>query len=250
MEQNNYTQLILNTCLKAGKIMMESGSEIYRVEDTMKRIAENAGLNDIQTYVTATGVFIGSPSEEKSQLIEIKRQSINLEKVTAVNRGSRLFASGEITLRDFYQILENIDVETPDFTFLWKIIAAGIVSCTLMIILGGVWQDFIATFTIGVVGFAVHAYFGKALQMYFLNDFLAAFFIGTLANVAVNWQLAVDVNSIIIGSIMPLVPGLAITNSFRDIMAGHFISGIARATEALFVAGSIGGGIIVAFHFF
>ena len=52
MEQQNYAQLVLNTCLKAGKIMMESGSEVYRVEDTMKRIALNAGLDDIQTYVT------------------------------------------------------------------------------------------------------------------------------------------------------------------------------------------------------
>ena len=61
MEQQNYAQLVLNTCLKAGKIMMESGSEVYRVEDTMKRIALNAGLDDIQTYVTATGLIVGFP---------------------------------------------------------------------------------------------------------------------------------------------------------------------------------------------
>lgn len=33
------TDYLLETCLMAGKIMMESGAEMYRVEDTMNRIA-------------------------------------------------------------------------------------------------------------------------------------------------------------------------------------------------------------------
>ncbi|MDT2597883.1 threonine/serine exporter family protein [Enterococcus dongliensis] len=250
MEQQNYTQLVLNTCLKAGKIMMESGSEVYRVEDTMKRIALNAGLDDIQTYVTATGLIIGFPSEQNSQVVQITPQSINLEKVTAVNQGSRQFADGELSLPDFYLYLEEVDQATPDFPYLWKIIAAGIVSSTLMIILNGTWFDFIPTFIIGMIGFAVHTFFGRKLQMNFLNDFVAALIIGYLALLAVSWSVAKDVNSLIIGSIMPLVPGLAITNAFRDIMAGHLISGVARGTEALFIAGAIGGGIIIAFNFF
>jgi len=250
MEQQNYAQLVLNTCLKAGKIMMESGSEVYRVEDTMKRIAINAGLDDIQTYVTATGLIVGFPSEQSSQVIQITPQSINLEKVTAVNQGSRQFADGELSLPDFYLYLEEVDDATPDFPYLWKIICAGIVSSTLMIILNGTWFDFIPTFIIGMIGFAVHTFFGNTLHMKFLNEFVAALIIGCLALLAVSSSVARDVNSLIIGSIMPLVPGLAITNAFRDIMAGHLISGVARGTEALFIAGAIGGGIIVAFNFF
>ncbi|WP_407856361.1 threonine/serine exporter family protein [Enterococcus hailinensis] len=250
MEQQNYSQLVLNTCLKAGKIMMESGSEVYRVEDTMKRIALNAGLNDIQTYVTATGLVVGFPSEHTSQVAQVTQQSINLEKVTAVNWGSRQFADGELSLPDFYHYLIEVDQDTPDFPYLWKIVAAGIVSSTLMIILNGTWFDFIPTFIIGIIGFSVHTLFGKKLKMSFLNDFMAALVIGLLAILAVSNSFAKDVNSLIIGSIMPLVPGLAITNAFRDIMAGHLLSGVARGTEALFIAGAIGGGIIVAFNFF
>lgn len=250
MEQQNYAQLVLNTCLKAGKIMMESGSEVYRVEDTMKRIALNAGLDDIQTYVTATGLIVGFPSEQNSQVIQITPQSINLEKVTAVNQGSRQFADGELSLPEFYHYLEEVDQDTPDFPYIWKIISAGIVSSTLMIILNGTWFDFIPTFIIGMIGFGVHTFFGNKLQMKFLNDFAAALIIGCLALLTVSTSFARDVNSLIIGSIMPLVPGLAITNAFRDIMAGHLISGVAHGTEALFIAGAIGGGIIVAFNFF
>jgi len=49
---------------------------------------------------------------------------------------------------------------------------------------------------------------------------------------------------------MPLVPGVAITNSFRDILAGHIISGQARGTEAIIVASAIAVGIAVALTLF
>ena len=54
-------------------------------------------------------------------------------------------------------------------------------------------------------------------------------------------------NSIIIGSIMLLVPGLAITNSIRDTLAGDLLSGIARAMESFLIAVAIaaGSGIVL-----
>lgn len=51
--------LLIDTCLLAGRIMMESGSEVYRVEDTMNRIAVNANEPNSNSYVTATGIFMG-----------------------------------------------------------------------------------------------------------------------------------------------------------------------------------------------
>lgn len=242
--------LILRTCLIAGKIMMESGSEVYRVEDTIKRIAKNAGIEDIEAYVTATGVIIGSPTIKSSQIVQVTDQSINLEKVAAVNRGSRLFAEGEITLHELYLLLKKAENETPDFPFWWKLIASGFVSATLMIILDGVWFDFIQTFFIGMIGYGIRSIIKEKLHLNFLNDFLAAFVMGAAAILMVRAGMARDINHIIIGAVMPLVPGLAITNSFRDIFTGHLVSGMARGIEALFIAGSIGGGIAVAFNLF
>ena len=42
-----------------------------------------------------------------------------------------------------------------------------------------------------------------------------------------------DVNRIIISAMMPLLPGLAMTNAIRDAMRGDLVSGVARAGEAL-----------------
>ena len=42
-------QLIIDTCILAGKIMLESGSEVYRTEDTLL-IAANAGEPESVCY--------------------------------------------------------------------------------------------------------------------------------------------------------------------------------------------------------
>ena len=48
---------------------------------------------------------------------------------------------------------------------------------------------------------------------------------------------------VIISSIMPLVPGVAITNAVRDSLQGDYISGCARILEAFLIAGAIAIGV-------
>ena len=50
------------------------------------------------------------------------------------------------------------------------------------------------------------------------------------------FHLTVSADTVIIGTIMLLVPGLAITNAVRDSIAGDLISGLARGAEALLIA--------------
>ena len=49
--------------------------------------------------------------------------------------------------------------------------------------------------------------------------------------------------AIITGAIMPLLPGLAITNAIRDTVNGDLVSGVARTAEALLTAIAIAAGV-------
>ena len=119
-----------------------------------------------------------------------------------------------------------------------------------MYVFGGNWQDFSATFVVGIISFCVRYFVSAAIDLRFFDIFLASLVVGLCALLAVKLQLAGNVDNIIIGAVMPLVPGVAITTSFRDILAGHLISGLARGTEAIIVAASIGVGIAVALNLF
>lgn len=243
---------LLKTCLLAGRIMIENGSETYRVEDTMRRIAWNAGAKDAVVFTTPTGLFISLNSESKTQLSNVEKRTMNLEKVTRVNELSRQFAEHKLNLKQLYMKLIDVDQNTEYFPLWLQCIAAAIVSSTLMIIFTGQydWFDMPITGLIGMLGFLIAYEVGKRIEVLFLNQLLASFTVGFLAFVAVKVGLGHNINSIIIGGIMPLVPGVQITNSIRDMLAGHLLTGTAQANEAMLSAGAIGMGIAIMFRFF
>lgn len=74
---------------------------------------------------------------------------------------------------------------------------------------------------------------------YFLSGFLAAI----LTLIFKNYINAVNLDKVIIGSIMILVPGIAMTNAIKDALYGDLISSFARFGEALFIAASVGAGV-------
>lgn len=53
----------------------------------------------------------------------------------------------------------------------------------------------------------------------------------------------VDMDIVIISSIMPLVPGVAITHAIRDTLQGDYLSGAARILEAFMTATAIALGV-------
>lgn len=243
-------ELVLKTCLKAGKIMTESGSEVYRVEDTMSRIAQNAGYPQSVSYVTATGLFMGLGEEPITQLANVMKRSIDLEKVAIVNQLSRQYQCKELSLAEFYDALKNLDKYKTTYSWSWQIFSAAVVSCTLVYLFFTNLQDILPAFLIGGLGYGVDKAANKFFEISFLNDFLAAFTIGVLAICSVRLGFGNNIDAIIIGAVMPLVPGVSITNSFRDILAGHLLAGTARIMEAFFTAGAIGIGIAISLKLF
>lgn len=94
-----------------------------------------------------------------------------------------------------------------------------------------------------MVGWLVYFGINQLVKVRFLSEFLGSVAIGLLAILAVKYQFGHSMDDIIIGSVMPLVPGVPLTNAVRDILAGDLVSGIARGVEALMSAIAIGSGI-------
>ena len=49
-----------------------------------------------------------------------------------------------------------------------------------------------------------------------------------------------------IGDIMLLIPGIALTNSISNIIVGDTVSGLTRLTESLVLAAALAGGFMLA----
>lgn len=243
-------ELIIATCLKAGQIMVENGSEISRVDDTMNRIAQNAGVTGANTYVTITGVMMSIQGRNATQIAAIKQRTIDLEKVAQVNQLSRSFAVHEIDLPTLHAQLAQVDQATRSFPLWLQLVGAALVSGPLMIMFRHEVVNTWPTVAIGTLGYLVFYLLNRYLKIKFLSELVAALVIGIMAEWAVQIGWGTNINDIIIGSLMPLVPGVPLTNAVRDILAGNFVSGPARAVEALISAAALGFGIAVVITLF
>jgi len=244
--------LLLDTCLLAGRIMIEGGSEMYRVEDTMNRIVKNAGQSEPMIFTTVTGIIVGLKNQPYMQLSQVSQRSIDMEKVAGVNQLSRQFAEGKITLNQMRKSLMHLDKNTPYFPLPLQVLGAAVVSATLMVIFAQQydWLDIPLAAVAGSLGYLVNYYVGRMTKIRFMSEMLGAFIVGLTALVGVRLGLGQQIDNVIIGAVMPLVPGVAITNSIRDMLAGHLLSGMARGMEAILSAAAIGVGIAIIFRFF
>ncbi len=243
---------IMDLSLLAGKIMLESGAETSRVEDTMSRIAASFGISESHSYVTPTGIMFSVETEEptKTKLIRISDRTTDLKKVAMVNDTSRKISKGELTIAQAYRTLKEIQKAEMTFSLRTRIAAAAVSSGCFLIMFLGEWNDFVPSMIVGGIGFSSLVYFHRLVSIKFFSEFMAAFIIGILSYLFVRIGFGHEIDKIIISSVMPLVPGLLITNAVRDLMAGHLLSGLSKGAEAFLTAFAIGSGIAITLTYF
>ena len=60
----NQDKKVLDLAMEAGRILLDAGAEIFRVEETMKRIAKAYGIEKFNSFVLSTGIFITAENQE------------------------------------------------------------------------------------------------------------------------------------------------------------------------------------------
>ncbi|NMA72577.1 MAG: threonine/serine exporter family protein, partial [Bacteroidales bacterium] len=105
-------ELYMDTAVLAGKIMLESNAETYRVEETVTRILQKTDLEMIDAIAITTGLIATLDNSNMDAITVVKRisnRTTNLSKITRVNDVSRKFTEGSITIQEAYSFLQNID---------------------------------------------------------------------------------------------------------------------------------------------
>lgn len=239
----------LDCFLLAGQIMMESGAETYRVEDTMHRMARSQNIEDAQSYVTPTGIILSLGKSQVTKITSITSRITDLHKIAKVNNVSRKLTVQMITLDEAYEELRKIQKTNYFLPLHIQMLAASLASGSFMVLVQGYWSDIVPAFVAGGIALLVVTIIQEMTKVKFFSEFLASLVVGLVASLAVHFDLGIEMDKIIVSGVMPLVPGLLITNAVRDLMAGHFTAGIAKGAEAFLTAFAIGSGIALSVTF-
>lgn len=240
---------IINLAAYAGKILLESGAETYRVEETINKICSAFDMKNADSFVTPTGLIISGTGNDNKIISTVKRvkvRTVNLEKISEVNSLSRLLQCEILSIEEVHNRLKKIDNNKifPNWT---HTLASALAAGFFTLIFGGTINDFGVSCLIGIL-IRLSSIIISKLKM---NDFFLNMFGGAVAALTAlifkKLGIVVYLDKTIIGSIMLLVPGLAITNAVRDTIAGDLVSGISRALEAFFMAVAIAAGTGIVF---
>lgn len=231
----------------AGQIMLENGAETYRVEDTMERICKSNNIHSVDTFATPTGIFLSvktSEYEYSTGVKRVRRRITDVNKVYEVNNVSRLMAEKKIQPEEAFDMLTKIDSQYSQ-SGLSSLASAGACSGAFALLLGGSVADGLITALSGALIQYIDNSFAKRNISYFLSNIAGG---AVAALFAILFSSILNIGSldkIIIGSIIPLLPGIAITNAIRDTIYGDLVSGTTRGVEALLIAISIATGVVI-----
>ena len=234
---------LLDVCGYAGKLLIENGAEIYRVEETMVRLCKSfKEVQEAESFVISTGIMLSITIDgvTHTKVLRTRSKGVDLNCIAQINALSRESSTRHFTIDELHERLTEI-AHMKHYSMGQMLFFSAFSGFALFF--EGNWTAAFYSFLIGMVIEAVTLF----MNTYHLNNF----FINAIASgIAAALALGIhtldpqaDMDIMIISSIMLLVPGLAITNAIRDTVAGDYVSGVARALEAVIVAVAIAAGI-------
>lgn len=234
---------IFKMVLYVAETMVKSGSETYRAEDTVKRMLASRGFVNISTFVSPTVIIIGDNTKDGVCYIQnIDKRSSNLARIELVNNLSRSYVNHEINTVEAFNRLKKINEQTL-YPYWLVMLGCSIACAVFSILIGGTFTDFIATIIASSISLHISEKISEVSNTQFLGYFCSALIVTFVAFALNKIGLGANLDSIIVGSVLPLVPGVALTSGVRDVMFGDLLSGMARVMEAATIAIAIAFGV-------
>lgn len=247
------TNKLLSYILEILKMMVESGAEIYRVEESATRICAAYGLGEANIFATTSNIIVSVEIGDgiiKTHTRRIGHINNNIETVHHLNDLVRKMCSKKPDLDEIsngINEIKKIPTYKPFVTYLFYAVIAG----SFYLFFGGrnPAELIIATF-VGLFVGIVSDLMANLNANKMLIRFICSLFACATSLLFKKIGIIETIDYIIIGNIMTLIPGVGLTNALRDLFAGDSISGILRLIEAILLALAIACGYIVSVFIF
>ncbi|MCR5825239.1 MAG: threonine/serine exporter family protein [Oscillospiraceae bacterium] len=243
--------VLLELAADMGCRLMTSGAEIYRVEESMQRILNAYGLSSAEVFAIPNCIIVSVTTPEGRSITRMRRiaaHGTDIELLERCNSLCRRLCTEVLPLPEARALLAEIPREERHFSLPVLLLGYGLAPMFFTAMFGGTLFDAVSAFLIGVVIGLLQFYGTRLLPA---NSFVRTAFCSAVASflspLFVHLGFGAHIDLISIGALMLLVPGVAITNAMREIMAGDTISAISQMSDALLCAVAIALGAAVGF---
>ena len=242
-------QKLLNTALDLGHLLLANGAEIYRVEDSIQHVLYAYGAKHVDVFAITNSITVTITLANDSCYTRLRRvhsRTTNFEIVEKLNDLSRYVCVNRPSADEFSKRIKEIR-KLPKYSEPIMTIGFATVAFAFTLMFGGTMHDALISLCAGALVRVIVYVMERLHTNGFFINLISSFVVTLTAIYAVKYGIAENSDMIIIGTLMTLVPGVAITNAMRDVIAGDLMAGTMKAVEALLVALAlaIGTGIVL-----
>ncbi len=244
--ENNEIKELGNLLLDIGAHLLASGANTERVRMTLQRIAGALGHNSEVLISYRSLSLTLTDNDNENYFNSVRRTSlhgVNFKIVSGISRMSwRLVEEGW----SFDQIKQEVErlvslTHYPRWITLGMTALAGSAFCRFA---GGSVADLAVVFVATVIGLFVRQEATKMKYNAYLCIYVVAFAASLIAGLATKLGLNKDHEYAFATSVLFLIPGVPLINSFSDVIDGNLQNGLLRGFNGLVISFTIALGLL------
>lgn len=245
--KENFAEYLLCLALDIGEGMLKNGAEVSRVEDTIERICHAYGAVHVEVFSIISVITASvrlSDGTASSQMRRVRQSGIDLTVLEKLNSLSREVCTNKPPLDELDERIHEIK---SSVSYRWWVTLLSMLSicCGFTFFFGGTVKDGIVAAVIGAVISLFDIFPSKYINS-LVKTLLSSLVITIMAGISIFLGIGDNSSVIIMGSIMPLVPGIAFGTAMRDLLLGDLASGSLKALQSILQALMIAFAYIIA----
>ncbi len=243
--EDRKAQSVLNLLTEIGEMMITSGAHTARIIRNLERIAKGLGYN-CELVLTYTGIVISIHKQNKFKAHTlaktIKGKGLNFETISEISILSWDVFINRISIHEIKSILKQIKAKKV-YSDLQLYALVPFASVALCVLFDGDWLQSIIVYFSTLFG-----YYARRSMMLKHHNHMVAFYIGaTISTLFIHFigvLCNIQVKEALVVSVLYLIPGAVMINSFIDYLEGYFESGTARLIYSLMLVLMISFGFL------
>ncbi len=233
-----YAQRIAFVCEIASRLHTY-GTTAQRLEGALVALSAQLGL-DCEPWSSPTGLILSFSdparplgASDATRVIRLAPGENDLYKLCEADRIAEAVAAGTMSIAQGHTALRGLD-RTPSRR--WRasqVLAFALASGAVAGLWRLPWVDIATAALIGLLIGLLSLFAEKRPGLKEASDAVAALVAGLVAVAVANLVQPLNLNTVIIASLVVLLPGMALTNAVNELTSQHLVSGTARFAGAI-----------------
>jgi uncharacterized membrane protein YjjP (DUF1212 family) len=217
------------------------GTSAPRLETAIASVAQRLGLvADVWSSPTAIIISFADLAQgeeglaQVTQVMRLPPGDVNLARLCEVDAIADRVIAGELDLRQGFRLLRASATPETRRAQLGVVASYGLsAACVAAMLLHSSWADLLVAGAIGLIIGWITILSAARPRLAAASDAVCALVATTVAIVVSAFVVPLAVKSVVLASLIVLVPGMSLTTAVREISSQHLVSGTARMGGAV-----------------